>query len=226
MSLDGHIRLALLPSYGPGTAVIRLLPDFRRLYPRIRLSISLLTLSETYADLAADRLSFALVDRPAVGDQIGTTLCGVSEYVAVASRAYCNAHTSFDQAAQVLLGDLIDLGPDLPSFAAWIGAGNDTLANILTVVQPALIVPNYHAAADLVALGAGIAVLPRDLVAPSLASGHLVAVGASHPTPSRPLHLVFRHRSARPLVEAVFMEYLLDHLGGAKAAAEPLAGAS
>ncbi len=94
----------------------------------------------------------------------------------------------------------------------WANASAKNLAAILAHVKPAVAVPNFHSALELMLAGTGVAFLPRPMVANALTDGRVVELKGGRTIPPKPLNLVYRRRNTRQLYESLFLEHVMDHL--------------
>jgi DNA-binding transcriptional LysR family regulator len=209
-STEGHIRLALLQEHVPVDLVLGALPAFRKTYPRIRFTISYEPAASIEEGLISERLSFAVLDHVESHDFVQSFNCGALDFVTVASKRYVAAHPGLDRPEAVLLADLIDLAPDLPLVRSYAGSKDPKLGTTLQQIEAAFIVPSFHAAHLLMLQGAGVAFLPRQMMAAGLASGELVELTPEHRVVTRPLQVFYRRRNTRQLYESLFIEHLMD----------------
>lgn len=212
---EGHLRLAIVADYLPESLLLGHLSAFRKLHPQISFTVSVEPASSIEASLIADRLSFAWVDRNVEHDFVHAIDFGTVPYVAVATAEYVKARGPFDRQESVLLGDLIDFDKSLPLVRSWLGPADDAMQAMLLEARPAFAVPGIAAALHLMTDGAGIAFLPRSLVASGLAAGTLKEVCPRQVMPDRPVRVLYRRRNVRLLVESLFLEHLLEERAAA-----------
>ncbi len=213
---SGHIRLGLLAEGMPGALIMGLMPEFRASYPQIRLTVQYASHDQIEEELIADRMHFALVYEARTNDFLQTVSCGALDFAAVASKSYVDQRGPFDRDEQILLADWIDLGEHLPLVTRWVNASVKNLAGILDHVKPAVAVPNFHSALELMLAGTGVAFLPRPMIANALRDGRVVELKGGRTIPPKPLNLLYRRRNTRQLYESLFLEHVMDHLPLAK----------
>lgn len=209
---SGHIQLGLLAEGMPGALILSLVPAFRASYPQIRVTVRYSSLDRIEEELIADRMNFALVFEPRASDFMQSVSCGALDFIAVASKNYVERRGPFDREEQILLADWIDLDEHMPLVSRWVGASDKNLSGILGHVKPAVAVPNFHTALELMLAGTGVAFLPRQMVAEPLHSGRAVELKVAGQIPPKPLNLLYRRRNTRQLYESLFLEHVLDNL--------------
>ncbi len=212
LNTSGHIQLGLLAEGMPGALILSLVPSFRLSYPQIRISVCYASLDRIEEELIADKMTFALVYEQRANDFLQTLSCGTLDFIAVAAKSYVERRGPLERVEQILLADWIDLGDHMPLVSRWVNASDKNLDGIFGHVKPAVAVPNFHSALELMLAGTGVAFLPRRMVAESLQTGRVVELKVAGQIPPKPLNLLYRRRNSRQLYESLFLEHVMDHL--------------
>lgn len=184
------------------TFILPLLPEFLKLYPDIRLN---LTITSRKVDLSEERCDVA-VRKGAIDD---SSLCaiplGSSTQYFYASPEYVSAAAALDHPNQL---------PDHPYLSSTISFGPTDLAlkhgkdSVVVRVTPRLSVRDHDALLSMTLSGLGVALLPAWMAHPHVRTGQLVPLLSGFCGPSVDFNVVFLpHRGMAPNLRA-FVDFL------------------
>lgn len=205
-STAGHIGLRFLTDSISPSLLLGYVIGFRKSYPNIRFTLASADAASIEADLIADKLQFGLIHALQNVDFLQSIDAGSLRTVAVTSPDYLERHGGqLATADDILKADLIDLDQSLPMARLWLGMAPDP------AIQAALILPDEGAALDAAAMGGGVAFAPEPMARARTARGELVQLDAPLGNMALPLVFAYRKKNSRPLIESVFIEYLMDN---------------
>lgn len=209
----GTVRITC-PSAMAQFYVTRLLADFMRLYPKVRIELDS---TDRVLNMLEERIDVALRTQDAGLDDPGLVARRIASgrFVMVASPDYVAAHQPGDD-------------PAVFSAQATIGGAREGAEQHWSLVnaegdsfrlkhRPRLLCSDFTVQVQAALGGVGIALLPLRIVWPSLADGTLVRVAKNWGTPEQDIHLVFAsRREILPSVRAL-IDYLVLHVPNALA---------
>lgn len=204
---SGLLRVSAPLSLGI-THLSRLLPAFRRRYPKLKLDLDL---SDRVVDLVNERIDVALrITREPAGTLVARKLAPVS-LVVCASPAYLKRHgtprTPADLAKHQALSFSYLWSGDDWSF-------EDAQGRVTTVrVNADVHATNGDVLRELAVAGEGILMQPSFIVGKDLASGALVPLLPQWKPPGFNLYAVYLSRQNLPLKVRAFVDYLVEAIG-------------
>lgn len=214
----GTVRMTC-PSAMAQFYVTRLLADFMRLYPRVRVELDS---SDRVVNLLEERIDIALRTHDAgLGDPgLVARRIASGRMVLVASPDYVAVHRPGDDpgtyATQATIGSLRDGAEQNWSLIDTDGR------SIRLNHRPRLQCSDFTVQVQAALGGVGIALLPLRVVWPSLADGSLVRVAGNWSTPEQSIHLVFASRRETLPSVRTLIDYLVQHIPNALAISDPV----
>lgn len=184
--------------------ILPVLPDFLKLYPDIRLN---LTITNRKVDLSEERCDVAVRKGIVDDDSLCAIPLGSSTQYFYASPKYLSSAKALDHPSQIaahsFLSSSITYGPiDLT-----VKKGNE---KIDVRVSPRLSVRDHQALMSMTAEGLGVALLPAWMTHELIEAGELVRVLPQCAGPSVDFNIVFLpHRGMAPNLRA-FVEFLKE----------------
>ena len=186
-----------------------LLDSFRRLYPKVRVR---LTLTEQNVDLLEEGYDVGIVNRlGASGHELVERPLGEDSLVVCASPAYLAEHGEPRTPEQLMQHALIALpGEEHDPSSHFTGPDGNTgeikLKPVYTVNSVSMVRLGALA-------GMGVAILPRQLIADDLAAGTLRRVMQDHRVddPDLSVSLIYPNRQFLPAKTRAFVDHALEH---------------
>ena len=194
-----------------------LLDSFRRLYPKIKVR---LTLTDRRVDLIEDGYDVGIVTGfTAPSHDLVERPIGTHSLVVCAAPAYLAEHGEPQLPEQLALQAFVAL-PSEQGSITWHFSGPSHRTEEITL-QPVYSVNNAQMVRLGVLAGMGIAILPWQMVADDLAAGTLKRVMADHRVddPDLKVSIVYPNRQFLPARTRSFVEHTLEHFS--RAAADP-----
>lgn len=213
----GTVRISC-PSAMAQFYVTRLLADFMRLYPKVRIELDS---TDRVVNMLEERIDIALRVRDAgLGDPgLVARRIASGRFVMVASADYIAAHQPGDDPAafnaQATIG-----GAREGAEQHWLlvdGEGRSFRFRH----RPRLLCSDYTVQMQAALGGVGIALLPLRIVWASLANGALLRVAPGWGTADQDIHLVFASRRGMLPSVRMLIDYLVEHVPNALAVADP-----
>lgn len=166
----GNIRMTASASFGLAR-IVPLLPDLRRLYPKLGIEF---LLTDQNLDLVSDRIDLAIRLGPRTPTTHGRARLLATRYRVVASPAYLRASAPITEPAQITQHPCLLFA--LPDFRSrWLF--RDAQKSLSKVaVRGEVVISNAIGLHRCAIAGMGLALLPEWLVQADLASGTLQAV--------------------------------------------------
>ncbi|MEB3752811.1 LysR family transcriptional regulator [Acinetobacter sp. MD2(2019)] len=186
----------------------RIIPEFLRRYPEIRLQLSV---SNRRVDIINEGIDVALRVRTKIDDDpslIVRQLERIEQHL-VASQAYLNEYGDIKDPKQLAnhrLLSMIDEHSDQN-----ITLHNQKNETIKIKVNPVVMGSDLIMLMQLARHGSGVALLPDSVVAESIQSGELVHVLPEWKAPHGVLHAVYPTRQGMLPAVRVFIDYLVDY---------------
>ncbi len=203
----GLLRVSAPLSFGI-THLARMLPGFRRRYPKLKLDLDL---SDRVIDLVNERVDVALrITREPGATLVARRLASIS-MVVCASPLYLKRHGTPRTPDELA-------GHQTLSFS-YLWSGDDwTFADAEGRVTTVRVNPDVHATngdvlREMAVAGEGIVLQPNFVVGNDLASGALVPLLPGWRTMEFSLYAVYLSRQNLPLKVRVFVDFLLEAIG-------------
>ena len=198
---------ALLLSTGLVEMITPIVPDFLRLYPRMRLQ---LIATDRPVDLIGDRIDIALRVRVKIASDASLTMrtLGRSRRILVASPTFVNILENPDIAALATLPTIAtsDEGQDLSWTLRGPGGRTEAISHI-----PRFGCADFAAVRDAAIAGLGVALLPDHACAAALAAGSLVRPFPEWQAEEGIIHLVFTTNKGLAPVVRRWIDHLAAH---------------
>ena len=204
----GTLRATATPAFGQHV-LAPLLPTFFAQYPRIRMEMSL---TDRLVDLHAERIDIAFRSMPSLKDSSLFRLQLSSQpRVLVASPAYVAAHGEPCSPEELNhYACLVFRASRL--FNHWSFRRDGDEAEV--IVDPLLVIDNYHALLQTVRGGAGIANLFCYQVADDLDRGTLVRILPQFELPQQNIFALYSQRREKSPKIDIFLRHLENELSG------------
>jgi DNA-binding transcriptional LysR family regulator len=186
-------------------AIMPIVPDFLRLYPRVRLQ---LIATDRPVDLIGDRIDVALRVRVKIDSEASLTLrtLGRSRRILVASPTFANVVNDIAALATVPTIASSDEGEEL----SWTLRGPDGRTETMIHV-PRFGCADFAAVRDAAIAGLGVALLPDHACAAALAAGSLVRPFPEWHAEEGIVHLVFTTNKGLAPVVRRWVDHLAAH---------------
>jgi len=190
------------------TFLPRLLSEYLRLYPQVRVD---LVLQDRRVDLLEDELDAALRAGPLPDSGLIARALAPLQLVVCAAPAYLAAHGTPEAPGDLAAHECLDFShASEPGIWRFGGPGGE---EVVVNVSGRLCVNNVQALRLAALEGAGIIRQPDVTVADDLAEGRLVGLLTGHTAPSLPLHLLtLPDRHPTPKLRS-FVEFITKRLG-------------
>ncbi len=187
--------------------VARLVADFMRRYPKVRVELDAtdrtVNLIDERVDIALRALGAGLKDPSLVARRIGS-----GRLVLVASPAYLEMHTGIERPEQLTSCDTIGAlrDGDEPSWTLVSSEGE----SVRVQHRPRLLCSDFAVQYIAAVNGVGVAFLPLRIAWRGLEDGTLLRVAKDWGTPEQDIHIVFPgRRGMLPAVRAL-IDYLIE----------------
>ena len=211
---QGTIRLAS-PIVLAHAYLTVLLPEFMRMYPKVRVVLEVTT---RMVDLSEERFDVALRVTPEIRDEsdMMVKVLARGRLLLVASPDYLSSHPRPEHPRDLqkmdVLGSIRDEGEE---GLQWTMTGPDGEVESIRVV-PRLLCRDVDVSLASVLSGAGIAQIPEQLCAAQIANGQLEHIMPNWGFPEGIVHLVYPvRRSQLPSVRA-FLDFMANRVPGAR----------
>ena len=204
----GTVRLAC-PGAMAQFYVTRLVADFMRLYPKVRIELDSTervgNLLEEGIDIALRPLDLGLSEPGLVARRIAS-----GRLVLTASPAYADSRPVLEEPEQLAEHDTIGALLDGPEQVWTLTAGDGRTARI--ALRPRFRGTDFTVQYEAARGGIGVALLPLRMVWRGLSDGSLVHVAKDWGTPEQGIHVVFpSRRGMLPSVRAL-VDYLAERI--------------
>lgn len=204
---SGHLRVLSLMSFGC-SQVAPLLHDFVELYPLVTVA---LVLDDQPSRLLDGDFDVALRAGPLPEHSLVSRKLAVLHSGIFASPTYLKHHGTPQKPTDLNSRNCLTYSYS-PEPSQWVFRRQGITESI--EVSGGIQVNNGDALCELTAAGAGICRLPIFVAAPHVSSKRLVRVLDPYTMPSKDLRIVFRERTYLPPKVRVFVDFLVDRLGG------------
>jgi DNA-binding transcriptional LysR family regulator len=202
--------------------VTRLVADFMRLYPKVRVELEsddrVINLrSDRPIDLIEERFDIALIARESNFDDssLVTRRIASGRFVLVASPAYVGSRPLIEEPQQLAQHDTIGALRDGPEQLWKLIAADGRPGEVL--LRPRFLCSDYSVQYQAALGGVGVALLPLRVVWLGMRDGTLVHVAKEWSSPELAIYLVFvGRRGMLPSVRAL-IDYLAEHMSTALA---------
>lgn len=199
----GTLRVTTPTSFGEAF-MADLLVEFQQQHPALAVELDS---SVQQRDLVADGYDFAFRSARAVDEQLVARPLGVMREIPVAAPALFAGRELPDTPAKLAHWPAL-FNSHLSGHAEWLfqRAG----ATYRVQMHGRFAANHFGPLRAAARRGAGIALLPRYLVADELADGRLVQLLPDHDVPPVPVYLVYTHRRHLPRRNRVFRDFVAD----------------
>ncbi|MDR3417648.1 MAG: LysR substrate-binding domain-containing protein [Nevskia sp.] len=209
----GTVRLTC-PSVMAQLYVTRLVADFMRLHPKVRVELDssdrIASLLEEGIDIALRPLDLGLSEPGLVARRVTS-----GRLVLTASPGYAASRPSLEEPAQLAQHDTIGALRDGPEQSWTLTAGDGRTARV--PLRPRFLGTDFIVQYEAARGGVGVALLPLRQVWRGLKDGSLVHVAKDWGTPEQGIHVVFpSRRGMLPSVRAL-IDYLAERMPTAMA---------
>lgn len=185
------------------------LPEFQARYPQVQIGLWL-TPARIEIGNGEGEVDIAIRLRSAAGPDLATRKLGEVDFWLVAAPAYLARRGAPASPAELADHAMIELGP--PNKAHQVELRRDWEV-VAVRYRPALQIDDPDAVAIAAEAGAGIAVIPSFIAAPSVAAGRLVRVLADWAPSPIPVNLLYRTDASPPVRVRVFVDYMFETIG-------------
>jgi DNA-binding transcriptional LysR family regulator len=204
--LRGHLALATSDTNSAYVLPV-VLQQFRALYPQVRLDIRNRMSSQVLHLVLEHEVEFGIATLPLVHRQVTTELLFHREEVVICPPDHPLSQASVLSLAQVSPYPLLVLSPGSTSRRLL----DTAFAQAGVAMQVAMNLGSIDVLKRFVAIGLGVAIVPRVVVAEEAQHGHLVAVPIQD-LPARQIGLVERKDTRRSLAATAFLHLLREYL--------------
>jgi DNA-binding transcriptional LysR family regulator len=202
--------------------VTRLVADFMRLYPKVRVELEsndrqVNLISNSPIDLIEERFDIAVIARESNFDDSSLVARRItsSRFVLVASPAYIGSRPRIEEPQHLVRHDTIGALREGPEQLWKLIAADGRPAEAL--VRPRLLCSDFSVQYQAAVGGVGVALLPLRVVWLGMKDGTLVHVAKDWSSPEMAVYLVFvGRRGMLPAVRAL-IDYLAEHMSTALA---------
>lgn len=173
-NLKGKIRLGIAVEMAAPFSLFQQLARFRKKYPNISFEITIvknLALEDGLIHMSYD---MGIVSQLAARDLYETCQLSISHHFLITSKEYLEMKGPFTTIELILEADFIDFDLSFSNLKLWMHHHAENKIPALIYQTPALVVPGYSAAIEVVKEGHGIALLPEHLFEEGLKKGKLV----------------------------------------------------
>jgi DNA-binding transcriptional LysR family regulator len=215
---SGLVRVAA-PADFLDLFVMEWVAEFLATYPRVRFA---LLLSDSKADLIADRIDVAFRGGPLEGSEyIGREVLCAGNDGLVASPGYVAARGAPNTLQDLLEHDCVTFVQSGRTHVTWRMAGPDGIDEAVQVA--ARFSGNTAQALRKATLaGLGITLLPRAVIMKDLRDGRLVPVLPEYQRPGHGLNVLYPSRRHLPPAVSAFIDLVVEKLGELDATVTPL----
>lgn len=204
----GTVRLSC-PTVMAQFYVTRLVADFMRRYPKVRVELDS---SDRQVNLIEERVDIALRTRDAGLNDPGLVARRIASgrFVLVCSPGYAEGRPPLDEPEQLAEVDTIGALAAGPEQVWSLAAGDGRSARVS--LRPRMLCTDFTVQHQAALGGVGVALLPLRVAWRGLNEGTLVRVAKEWGTPEQGIHLVFvSRRGMLPSVRAL-IDYLVEHM--------------
>lgn len=207
----GTVRLTC-PQMLAQVYVMRMLADFMRLHPKVRVELES---NDRPTNLIEDRFDIALTPHQSTleDSSLVTRRVSSSRFVLVASPAYADGKSAIEDPGELARQDTIGALRDGPEQTWELVSGGGRRAEV--ALRPRFLCSDYSMQYQAALGGVGIALLPLRAVWLGMRDGTLVHVGKEWSSPEMHIYLVYvERRGMLPSVRAL-IDYLVEHMATA-----------
>lgn len=204
----GLIKVSL-PVTIAQSEMAKVLPDFLKLYPEIKVQ---LIISNRRVDIINEGIDVALRVRSSLDDDPSLIIRKFEdiEQHLFASQAYLNEFGMLTTPEDLSQHRILSMVEELTDQQMVLNGDNNQ--TIKVKINPILMGSDLMMLADLASQNCGIALLPDNIVENHVASGKLVKVLPEWKAPHGIFHAVYPSRRGLLPAVRVFIEYLVEHL--------------
>ena len=204
--LQGIVSISAPGAFGR-TFLAPYLPEFRRQYPRLCVSLKL---SAVRADVAGRESDVAVRIGPVVDPRLGVRRLGQVDFALVATPAYLRERPAPGEPAQLADHDIVELRPPAQERRLELhrGGRSRSVRYVLAVE-----VDDPDAARAICLAGGGVAALPRFLVEEDLRRGRLVRVLEEWAPMPAPVHVLVDPAVPVSAGVAAYVDFVFDTVG-------------
>lgn len=187
----------------------KLLPDFLKKYPEIRLQM---VVSNRRVDIVNENIDVALRVRTKIDDDpnLIARQIGKEELHLFASQAYLNEYGEVKKPEELSHHKILSMSNEHAD--QHMVLYNDQQIPIKIKINPTVMASDLLLLRELTRQGCGIALLPGSITQEYIQNGELVRLLCDWKVPHGVLHAVYASRKGMLPAVRVFIDYLVDHL--------------